>query len=80
MARWCAQAEATAQDEPRVWLTAWQQEPVLADFARDRPPMPEVAPSAVARIRALLLIGPDYTPDYTSACHDTPSCSTSTAP
>jgi superfamily II DNA or RNA helicase len=80
MARWCAQAEAAARWGPRVWLTAWQQEPVLASVARDRSPGPEVAPSATARVRALLLIGPDYMPDYTSACHDTRSCSTSTAP
>lgn len=79
MARWCAQAEGASRWGPRVWLTAWQQEPVLAGFARDRPPVPELAPSAAVRVRALLLIGPDA-PDYTSACHDTRSCSTSTAP
>ena len=28
----------------------------------------------------LLLVGPDYSPDYSSACHDMHSCSTSTAP
>lgn len=80
LARWCTLAEAAPCWAPRVWLTAWQQEPVLASVARERSPRPEVAPSAVARVRALLLIGPDYTPDYTSACHDTRSSSTSTAP
>jgi xanthine/CO dehydrogenase XdhC/CoxF family maturation factor len=63
MARWCAQAEATPRFGPRGWLTAWQQEPVLANVPRQRALLPEVAPSAVARVRALLLIGPDYTPD-----------------
>jgi superfamily II DNA or RNA helicase len=80
LARWCALAEAAPCWAPRVWLTAWQQEPVLASVARGRPPRPEVASSSAARVRVLLLIGPDYTPDYTSACHDTRSCSTSTAP
>jgi superfamily II DNA or RNA helicase len=80
MARWCAQAEAAARWGPRVWLTAWQQEPVLASVARDRSVGPEVEPSAATRIGALLLIGPEYTPDYSSACHDMHSCSTSTAP
>jgi superfamily II DNA/RNA helicase len=60
MARWCAQAEAAPWWTPKVWLTAWQQEPVLAGFARDRSPVPEVAPITVARVTALLLIGPDY--------------------
>ncbi len=63
MARWCAQAEATPRFGPRGWLTAWQQEPVLANVARQRARLAEVAPSAVARVRALLLIGPDYTPN-----------------
>jgi superfamily II DNA or RNA helicase len=80
LARWCALAEAAPCWAPRVWLTAWQQEPVLASVARGLPPRPEVASSSAARVRVLLLIGPDYTPDYTSACHDTRSCSTSTAP
>ena len=63
LARWCALAEAAPRFGPRGWLTAWQQEPVLASVARERSPLPEVAPSAMARVRALLLIGPDYTPD-----------------
>ncbi len=58
MARWCAQAESASQWGPLVWLTAWQQEPVLAAFARDRLIVPEVAPRATVRVRALLLIGP----------------------
>ncbi|WP_310569274.1 DEAD/DEAH box helicase [Gemmatimonas sp.] len=58
MARWCAQGESASRWGPRVWLTAWQQEPVLAAFARDRPRVPEVAPRATIRVRALLLIGP----------------------
>ncbi|QJR34096.1 DEAD/DEAH box helicase [Gemmatimonas groenlandica] len=80
MARWCAQAEATPRWAPRAWLTAWEGEPTLANFARDQPGAPERAQESVARVRALLLIGPDYRPDYTSACLDTRSCSTSTAP
>lgn len=80
MARWCAQAEATPRWAPKAWLTAWQQEPMLANVARDRSPAPERAQRAKVHVRALLLIGPDYAPDYTSACHDTRSCSTSTAP
>lgn len=76
LARWCALAEAAPYWAPRVWLTAWQQEPVLASVARGRPPRPELASSTAARVRVLLLIGPDYT----SACHDTRSCSTSTVP
>ena len=63
LARWCALAEAAPRFGPRGWLTAWQQEPVLASVGRERSPLPEVAPSAMARVRALLLIGPDYTPD-----------------
>jgi hypothetical protein len=81
MARWCAQAEGTSPQVARAWITAWQQEPVLARLA-DRGPV-STAPgprSAAVRVRALLLVGPDYSPDYSSACHDMHSCSTSTAP
>ncbi|WP_411279777.1 helicase-related protein, partial [Gemmatimonas sp.] len=82
IARWCALAEAMPRSSPRAWMTAWQREPVLAHFAlaqlaRDPPSSAavETAPRS-CRVRALLLIGPDYT----SACHDTRCCSTSTAP
>jgi hypothetical protein len=81
MARWCAQAEGTSPQVARAWITAWQQEPVLARLA-DRGPV-STAPgprTAAVRVRALLLVGPDYSPDYSSACHDMHSCSTSTAP
>ena len=77
MARWCAQAEGTLPRAARAWITAWQQEPVLARLADQEPAStaPEPRRSAV-RVRALLLVGPNYT----SACHDMHSCSTSTAP
>ena len=77
MARWCAQAEGTLPRAARAWITAWQQEPVLARLADQGPAStaPEPRRSAV-RVRALLLVGPNYT----SACHDMHSCSTSTAP
>ncbi len=81
MARWCALADATPPSSPRTWMIAWQREPVLASFAPEFPP-PAAVPSASLsyRVAALLLIGPDYRPDYTAACHDTRSFSTSTAP
>ncbi len=77
VARWCAQAEGTSPQVARTWITAWQQEPVLARLADQGPvsTAPEPRRSAV-RVRALLLLGPDYS----SVCHDTRSCSTSTAP
>ena len=79
LARWCAQAAGTPA--VRAWITAWQQEPVLARLADHAPvsTAPQAETSA-CRVHALLLIGHDVMPDYTSACHDTRSCSTSTAP
>ncbi|WP_373059629.1 helicase-related protein [Gemmatimonas sp.] len=77
MARWCAQADAIPRSSPRAWMTAWQQEPVLASVALDLPPSVAASESPLPwRVRALLLIGPDYP----SAWHDTRSFSTSTAP
>ena len=77
MARWCARAEGTSPQMARAWITAWRQEPVLARLA-DRGPV-STAPGprrSAVRVHALLLVGPDYS----SACHDMHSCSTSTAP
>ena len=77
MARWCALADAMPRSAPRTWMTAWQREPALASVPPELPtPGSETTASGPCRVRALLLIGPDYS----SACHDTHSCSTSTAP
>ncbi len=77
MARWCALADACPRLSPEAWIRAWQQEPVLAHFASERPPFPGDTTDVVPwRVRALLLIGSDYP----SVCHDTRSFSTLTAP
>jgi hypothetical protein len=77
LTRWCALAETTPSAMPRTWITAWQREPALANVAAEpRPAATIAAAPSVWRVQALLLIGSDYP----SACHDTRSCLTSTAP
>ena len=75
LARWCALAATAPPVSPRDWISAWQREPVLVKFASASTASIREVPAS-CRVRALLLIGPDYT----SACHDTRSFSTSTAP
>ena len=79
LARWCTFANAIPTMSSRAWITAWRQEPALARFAPELFASEQsegAVPTTTYRVRVLLLIGPGYT----SACHDSRSCSTSTAP
>ncbi|MDQ8162006.1 MAG: DEAD/DEAH box helicase [Gemmatimonadota bacterium] len=89
LARWSA--EWSGRDH--TWLGAWRREPVLAAGATraDADAETKVCGGASASTRtdaraaplvvhALLLVGPEFHADYTSACHDTPCSSISTGP